>query len=231
MKDFRRIKDLSEQEKPYEKCEIYGVEHLTDTELLAILLRTGTKGSSALALAGELLEPKGKKRGLTGLYQMSCEELKEIPGIGKVKAIQIKCLLELSRRIAKESSKSRLIFSNPAAIADYYMEDFRHCEQEQMILLMLNTKGVFLGDAMISRGTVNAALISPREIFLKALSYHAVSVVLMHNHPSGDPSPSEEDVFLTARIQKAGELIGIELLDHLILGDRRFFSFKEQGIF
>ena len=111
------------------------------------------------------------------------------------------------------------------------MEDFRHEEQERMMLLMLDTKGGFLGEAVISVGTVNASLVSPREIFLKALAFHAVSVIMLHNHPSGDPTPSEEDLLLTLRISKAGEMIGIELLDHLVLGDRKYISFREQGFF
>lgn len=231
MKKYKTIRELPEDEKPYEKFEAYGAEYLTDAELLAILLRSGARGISSLDLARKLLEPEYSKGGLTGLYHLSVRELQKFPGIGRVKAIQLKCLLELSRRISKEGSKERLVFDQPSAIAEYYMEDFRHCEQEQMMVLMLNTKGVFLGEEVISKGTVNASLVSPREIFLKALSYHAVSIVLIHNHPSGDPMPSEEDVFLTARIKKAGELIGIELLDHIVLGDRKYISFREQGIF
>lgn len=230
MKEYKTIQDLPEEEKPYEKFEAYGAEYLTDAELLAVLLRSGAKGISSLDLARKLLEPDYPKGGLTGLYHLSVQELQKIPGIGRVKAIQLKCLLELSRRIAKEKSGTKLYFDQPSAIAEYYMEDFRHCEQEQMMVLMLNTKGILLGEEIISKGTVNASLVSPREIYLKALSYHAVSIILLHNHPSGDPMPSEEDVFLTMRIRKAGEMIGIELLDHLVLGDRKYISFREQGI-
>ena len=209
MTEYKTMKDLPSEEKPYEKFETRGAEALTDAELLAVLLRSGTRGSSSLDLARLLLSP----------------------GIGRVKAIQLKCLLELSRRIAKEPFRKELSFDSPKSIADYYMEDFRHAEQERMMILMLDTKGGFLGEAVISIGTVNASLVSPREIFLKALAFHAVSVIMLHNHPSGDPTPSEEDLLLTLRVSKAGEMIGIELLDHLVLGDRKYISFREQGFF
>ena len=231
MTDYKTIKDLPTEEKPYEKFEAYGPEHLTDAELLAVLLRSGAKGISALDLARRLLSPEYSSGGLSGLYSLSIQNLQRIQGIGRVKAIQIKCLLELSRRLAKEPLRKKLSFDRPSAIAEYYMEDFRHMEQEQMLLLMLDTKGNFLGEVLVSMGTVNASLVSPREIFLKALSFHAVSIIMLHNHPSGDPTPSEEDMLLTARIRYAGELIGIELLDHLVLGDRKYISFREQGFF
>lgn len=225
----KTMKDLPRDEKPYEKCLAFGPEYLTDAELLAVLLRSGVKGMSALALSRRLLEASGFRKGLVGLYQLGIDELKKIPGIGEVKAIQIKCLLELSRRISKMNFKEKLSFHNPMSIAQYYMEDFRHCQQEQMLLLMLDTKGQLLGEKTISKGTVNASLVSPREIFLEALSHHAVSIILLHNHPSGDPTPSQEDLFLTERVWEAGELLGIGLLDHLIIGDLKFVSLREQG--
>lgn len=229
MTDYKTMKDLPEEEKPYEKFEAYGPEHLTDAELLAVLLRFGAKGISALDLARRLLSPNYSGGGLAGLYGLSTGELRQIPGIGRVKAIQIKCLLELSRRLVKEPIRKGQAFDRPSAIADYYMEDFRHAEQEQIMVVMLDTKGNHLGEAVVSVGTVNASLISPREIFLKALSFHAVSIILLHNHPSGDPTPSQDDLMLTLRIKEAGAVIGIELLDHLVLGDRRYISFREQG--
>ena len=231
MTEDKTIKDLPSEEKPYEKFETRGAEALTDAELLAVLLRSGTRGSSSLDLARLLLSPEISGGGLLNLYHMSTRELMKLPGIGRVKAIQLKCLLELSRRIAKEPFRKELSFDSPKSIADYYMEDFRHAEQERMMILMLDTKGGFLGEAVISIGTVNASLVSPREIFLKALAFHAVSVIMLHNHPSGDPTPSEEDLLLTLRVSKAGEMIGIELLDHLVLGDRKYISFREQGFF
>ena len=171
MIEYKTMKDLPSEEKPYEKFETRGAEALTDAELPAVLLRSGTKGSSSLDLARLLLNQEASGGGFLNLYHRSIRRTDEkVPGIGRVKAIQLKCLLELSRRIAKEPFRKELSFDSPKSIADYYMEDFRHEEQERMMLLMLDTKGGFLGEAVISVGTVNASLVSPREIFLKALA-------------------------------------------------------------
>ena len=123
-----------------------------------------------------------------------------------------------------------LCFQSPATIAQYYMEDLRHEKQEHMKLLMLNSKSMLIGESDISKGTVNASLITPRELFIEALQKNAVTIVIMHNHPSGDPVPSQEDIYTTNRIKKAGELIGIELLDHIIIGNNCYISFREQGM-
>ena len=229
MIEYKTMKDLPSEEKPYEKFETRGAEALTDAELLAVLLRSGTKGSSSLDLARLLLNQEDSGGGFLNLYHRSIRELMKVPGIGRVKAIQLKCLLELSRRIAKEPFRKELSFDSPKSIADYYMEDFRHAEQERMMILMLDTKGGFLGEAVISVGTVNASLVSPREIFLKALAFHAVSVIMLHNHPSGDPSPSAEDIAVTRKVKEAGELLDILLLDHIIIGNNRYFSMKAAG--
>lgn len=163
------------------------------------------------------------------IHQWSMEQLMQVKGIGKVKAIQILCLSELAKRLAKASAHSGLNFSTPASIAQYYMEDMRHCRQETMKLLLLNTKVKLIGETDISKGTVNASLITPRELFVEALQKNAVSIILLHNHPSGDPTPSKEDVLLTRRVKDAGALIGIELLDHIVIGNNCFVSLKEKG--
>ena len=148
-----------------------------------------------------------------------------------MKAIQIRCLAELARRMAKAEALEGLDFSSPNTIARYYMEDMRHRQKEVMKLLLLNTKARLIGASDISVGTVNATLVSPRELFLEALKKNAVSIILLHNHPSGDPTPSQEDILLTQRVRKAGNLIGIELLDHIIIGDNRYISLREKGFF
>ena len=158
------------------------------------------------------------------------ERLLKIKGIGKVKAIQISCISELAKRLSKASYQDRLSFSHPATIARYYMEDLRHEKQEVMKLLMLNSKSRLIGETDISKGTVNASLITPRELFIEALQKNAVSIVIMHNHPSGDPTPSREDMLTTKRILDAGALIGIELLDHIIIGNNCYISFREEGL-
>ena len=224
------MKEMACEERPYDRCERFGASNLTDSELLAVLLRTGTRGENALQLADKILHPVFSQKGVLNLHQWTYEQLMQIKGIGKVKAIQILCLAELSRRLAKATAQEGLNFSNPASIARYYMEDLRHANQEQMKLLLLNTKSRLIGETDISKGTVNSAVISPRELFVEALQKNAVSIVLLHNHPSGDPTPSKEDVLITRRIQEAGRLIGVELLDHIVIGDNCYVSLREKGL-
>jgi len=226
----RRMKDLPRMDRPYEKCTEGGPEALTDAELLAVILRTGTRGESSLELAKRLLA-ECQPEGILGLLHLSLPELMELRGIGQVKGIELLCIGELSRRIWKSLVRENApVFTDPALISGYYMEDMRHMEQEELHLMMLNTKNVLIRDSLIFRGTVNLSVASPREIFIEAVRYHAVSIILVHNHPSGDPSPSREDKKLTVQIREAGALLGIRLLDHIIIGDQTYFSFKERGI-
>ena len=220
---------MPKDERPYEKCSRLGAEHLSDVELLAVLLRTGTHGENALELARRILYHAGES-GILGIHQFNAERLKQIKGIGEVKAIQISCISELAKRLAKASYQDSVCFTEPKTIAQYYMEDLRHEKQEHMKLLMLNSKAKLLGETTISKGTVNASLITPRELFIEALQKNAVSIIILHNHPSGDPTPSREDMLTTKRILDAGALIGIELLDHIIIGNNCYISFREEGI-
>lgn len=230
MSQTEKIKDMIEEERPYEKCERLGAGSLTDIELLAVLLRNGTINTNSLELARRILYPLDQKGGLITLHQRSITQLRKIHGIGRVKALQIICIVELSRRLAKATAIKGLDFSSPAKIAEYYMEDMRHHQQEQMKLLMLNTKARLIGETDISKGTVNATLVSPRDLFIEALQKNAVSIILLHNHPSGDPTPSKEDILMTKRIKEAGILIGIELLDHIIIGNNCYTSLSEADI-
>ncbi len=223
-----KVKEMAEAERPYEKCICYGAESLSNTELLAVLLRTGTKGVNSLELARHILRNAAGDEDLLQIHQITLQKLKEVKGIGKVKAIQILCLSELAKRLAKTCAKKRLAFDMPETIADYYMEELRHQKQELMKLLMLDTKARLLGEENISKGTVNASLITPRELFIKALEFGAVSIILVHNHPSGVPTPSQSDLLLTKRVKEAGQLIGIELLDHIIIGNNCYISFAEE---
>lgn len=229
MNQNNTMKEIPCMERPYEKCERRGAESLSDVELLAVLLRTGTRGENALALSERILYHAGES-GILSIHQFSMERLMRIKGIGRVKAIQISCISELTKRLAKTSAQELLSFQNPESIAKYYMEDFRHEKQEHMKLLMLNSKSKLLGETNISKGTVNASLITPRELFIEALQKNAVSIIIMHNHPSGDPTPSREDQLTTRRIQKAGALIGIDLLDHIIIGNNCYISFRKEGM-
>ena len=229
MKQTYTIKELAKEERPYEKCEAYGASSLSNIELLAVLLRNGTKGGSSLDLAKQLLYSADSEGELLSIRQWTYQQLIKIKGIGKVKAIQILCLSELTRRLAKAEALKGLNFSRPSTIADYYMEDMRHKRQEHLKLLMLNTRSRLIGEANISVGTVNSALISPRELFIEALQKNAVYIILLHNHPSGDPIPSKEDIQVTKMVQESGRLIGIELLDHIIIGNNCYISLIEKG--
>ena len=230
MKENYTMKEMAEEERPYEKCLCYGPAHLTNVELLAVLLRIGTKGLNSLELARTILHSQSGEEDILNIHSLTLQKLKKIKGIGTVKAIQIVCLSELAKRLAKASAKEGLIFNLPSTIAEYYMEDMRHQKQEHMKLLMLNTKSKLIGEANISKGTVNASLVSPRELFIEALDCNAVSIILLHNHPSGDPTPSKNDILLTKRVKEAGDLIGIELLDHIIIGNNCYVSFAEQQL-
>lgn len=225
------IKEMYYEDRPYEKCERFGAENLTDAELLAVLLRTGTKGENSLELAGRLLRSEQPEKGLLNLHRWTMERLTGVRGIGKVKAIQILCLSELAKRMARASALEELDFSRPQTIARYYMEDMRHREKEVLKLLLLNTRARLIGETILSVGTVDTAIVSPRELFLEALRRNAVSIIMLHNHPSGDPEPSREDMHITKRIHEAGALLGIELMDHIIIGDNCYVSLRERGLF
>lgn len=231
MEKLITMKTLPAEEQPYEKCVDQGPEVLSDAELLSVILRCGSQGCTSLQLAKEVLKLCRFEEGLTGIHHLSLQQLQELKGIGQVKAVQIKCIGELSKRIAKTEAKRALDFKEPESIAHYYMETLRHEEQEHVICMMLDTKNHFLGDICLTKGTVNTSLISPRELFLEALAFHAVHLILVHNHPSGDPSPSAEDIQVTRRIARAGALLGITLLDHIVIGGQNYVSLFEAGIF
>ncbi len=215
-------------ERPYERCRRHGPEALTDAELLAVLLRSGTRDKNSVDLARELLSVVPEK-GLLGLVHLSAEQLRQIKGIGPVKAIQILALAELSRRMAMSGREEGKLLNSPQAIGEFYMEKLRYCKVEEIWCVYLNTKNRRIGDSLITKGTVNMSLISPREILLEALRREAVSFVLIHNHPSGDPTPSREDILATRRLKDGASLVGLCLLDHLVVGHSAFISLKEQG--
>ncbi len=216
------------KELPYERFLDFGPEYLTEAELLAIILRTGTRSKPALALAEEVLSlSKYPKEGLLGLYDISLDDLQRIPGIGQVKAIKLKCLTELCVRMSRAKAKEGLILNNSKQVADYVMEQLRHLTTETVYLLSVDSKGRLIDERKMSDGSVRMALISPREVFTMALKVNAVNIILIHNHPSGDPSPSSSDREITARLKEAGEWMDIPLLDHIIIGDNNYYSFKE----
>ena len=223
------MREMPVSEQPYEKCERYGADCLSDSELLAVILRTGSSGECSTSLAKKLLLSLPGKC-ISGLFQSSMEQLQEIRGIGRVKAIQLLCLAEITKRMLRNHmAQEALVCEEPCRIAAYYMPYMRFLETEQVRLLVLNGRNAVVSDKVISNGSFNSAFASPREVYYYALKHKAVSVILLHNHPSGDPSPSREDLVLTRRIVQAGELIGIPLLDHIVIGDNRYVSLKESG--
>lgn len=218
-------------EQPYEKFIRLGPKSLTEAELLAIILRTGTKNCPALKLAENILSlSNGKEKGLNALHHLSLAELKSLPGIGEVKAVKIKSITELAIRMAKEKAQKELCFKQPETVAAYFMEELRHEEKEKILLLSLDNKLQLIEEYVLSVGTVNASLLSPREVFVQALKCKASYVMLLHNHPSGDPVPSRQDISITKKIKEAGVLVDIPILDHIIIGNGCYISLKEKGL-
>lgn len=229
-KDYFTVKELPMSEQPYEKCEQQGAVALSDAELLAVIIRTGGKKQRAMDLAIHILNYSSAYPGLKGLNYLTMKDLMKINGIGRVKAIGILCLTELTKRMSKEIQKDGLKLVTPQSVADYYMQEMRHLPTEQVLLVCLDMKSRIIKDLLIATGTVNSAIVPIREVFVNALKYGAVNIILIHNHPSGDPDPSIEDIHVTQKIAEVGKLIGILLMDHIIIGDNRYISLKEQGI-
>lgn len=225
----RRMKDLPSTERPYEKCLKYGPEALSDGELLAVLIRSGTREYTALELACQLLDRHPVYKGLTGLYRLDRSQMKTIPGIGDVKATELLCVLELSRRIAKTSRSELLDLSSPENIADCYMEEMRHLDYEIVKLLLLDGRQQLIDELVLSKGTANSAIVPVRNIFSAALKAGASFVILLHNHPSGQPDPSRQDLMMTDQVKNVGNNLDIPLLDHIIIGDNKYISLREQG--
>ncbi|WP_159881154.1 RadC family protein [Paenibacillus puerhi] len=221
------LRDVPIEDRPRERMIQHGAEALSNAELLAILLRTGTIAESAVRLAERLLRESG---GLRKLADVSTEQLTEIKGIGAAKALQIKAGIELGRRMARSTMNDAVTIRSPQDAAALLMEDMRYLQKEHFVCLFLNTKNHVIGQETLSMGSLNASIVHPREVFRAAIKRSSASIVCAHNHPSGDPTPSPEDIQLTQRLVEAGEIVGIEVLDHLVIGDRRFVSLKELGL-
>lgn len=222
------IKELPQEERPRERLIRHGAGILSNAELLAILLRTGTKDESAISLAHRILI---QEQGLRYLVDSDADQLSSINGIGPAKAAQIKAAIELGKRLATFELGVDRPVKCPQDVSDLLMEDMRYLKKEHMKLLLLNIKCNLISVEEISIGSLNASIVHPREVFNPAIRKSSASIIMVHNHPSGDPSPSSEDTAITARIAEAGRLIGIELVDHIIIGDGRYISMKEKGLF
>ncbi len=221
------VKELPDSEKPYEKFLKYGAEALSDAELLAVIIRSGTNGIKSVEVAQNFLGIGG--RSLLNLYEIPYENMLTLRGIGRVKAIQLKCTAELAKRISQTRYAARVRLSHPRTIADYYMERLRHERREQLLLCMFDSKCHLMDDRLLSIGSAEESIVSPREIFAAALTCRAAQLVLLHNHPSGIPEPSRADDAVTERICRCGRMMGIPLSDHIIIGDHSYYSYREKN--
>ncbi|WP_285765865.1 DNA repair protein RadC [Peribacillus sp. SI8-4] len=220
------IRDYPKEERPRERFLQDGPQSLSNQELLALLLRTGTRDESVLQLAGRLIN---SVKGLRLLKEASVEELTGIKGIGEAKAIHILASVELGRRMNQLNDQDRYVIRSPEDGANYCMEDMRFLSQEHFVCLYLNTKNQVLQKTTIFIGSLNASIVHPREVFKEAFKRSAASIICLHNHPSGDPTPSREDIEVTKRLVECGRIIGIEVLDHIIIGEHKYVSLKEKG--
>jgi len=229
-----RIKDMAAQDRPRERLVLEGADALSNAELIAILLRTGLKGYSAIHIAQQLLAKFGT---LDALARAPLEELRQIKGVGRDKAVTLKAAFTLARKMAAEMRADAPLLDTPERIADLLREESRPQDVEQFRVVLLNTRRRLIGLETISQGTIDTLLVHPREVFKRAIAANASAVVLVHNHPSGDPTPSEADIKVTRDLIRAGQLLKIEVLDHVIIGRRTterqkdYVSLRELGYF
>ncbi len=234
MSSYLRIADMPGTERPRERLLQQGADALKSEELLAILLRTGTRGVSALDIGKQVL---GKYRSLDALAAAPLEDLFQFKGLGRNKAATLKAAFTLAQRMAREAREAMPLLDSPDRIADFVREEIRGKQVEHLLLVMLNTRRRLIGIEHISQGTLDTILVHPREVFRRAITANASSIVLAHNHPSGDPTPSEGDIATTRDLIRAGQVLKIEVADHLIFGERNharpkdYVSLRELGFF
>lgn len=234
MTNGTRIHDLPESERPRERLMKLGADALKKEELLAILLRTGTKGSSAIQIGAELLKKFGS---LDALSRASVDDLRKVKGVGRDKAIALKSAFKLARLLVEEMHGDSPVLDEPSRVADFLREENRQYQVEQFQAVLLNTRRRLIRVEQISQGTLDQILVHPREVFRSAIAANAAAIILVHNHPSGDPSPSEADVKTTRDIIRAGQLLKIDVLDHIIFGrnnngtGKDYVSLRELGYF
>ena len=223
------LKKLPLEDRPREKMARFGASALSDAELMALLLRTGTKEQSVLSLSQDLTKNGKLYKELAGVTQL--EELTQFKGLGQAKAATVLAALELGRRIATAGTLEKLKLNSPKACAQYLMNRLRYAKKEMFCVILLDGKNMFLDFKVISEGVLNQVTVHPREVFAPAILGHASKIVVAHNHPSGDPKPSNEDNALTKTLFLAGKTLGIDLADHIVIGDGIYYSYQEQGFF
>ena len=222
-----KMKDLPREERPRERLVRHGAERLANKELLAILLRTGNQQHSALALAEKLL---ARFNSLPGLATASYEELLTVNGIGPAKATDILAAFELAKRLSESRMEFQGIVNNPQDAAQLVLRELSLADKEHFMIIMLNAKHRVIAKKIVSIGHLQASLVHPREMFKEAIRRSSAAVILVHNHPSGDLTPSGDDIRTTERLCEVGAILGIDVLDHIIVADNRYLSFREQGL-
>jgi DNA repair protein RadC len=222
-----KIMDLPENERPQERLLRYGAETLSNAELMALILRTGNKQENVVNLCNRILCEAG---GLNGLLNFSVEDFMKLKGIKEAKAARLLALAEMSKRFKSYRAGEDYKISQPRDAANLLMEEMRYLKQEVLKVVLLNTKNAVILVKDISLGSLNSSIVHPREVFNEAVKRSCASIIVCHNHPSGDPTPSSEDINITHRLKECGKLLGIELLDHLIIGNGNYISLKEKGI-
>ncbi|MBV4431206.1 DNA repair protein RadC [Clostridium tyrobutyricum] len=224
---MNRIKDLPENERPRERLFRYGPEALSNIELLAILLGCGSKKENIISLSSRIIQNNG---GINGVFDSTLEDFTNISGIGKAKAAKLLAVIELSKRFKSFKDGDNYKIHNSQDAAMLVMKEMKSLKQEHLVVIMLNTKNVVISVKNVFIGSLNSSIVHPREVFSYAIKSSSASIIICHNHPSGDPSPSDEDIKVTYRLEKCGEILGIHLIDHLIIGNGQYISLKEKGI-
>jgi len=221
-----RIKELPASERPRERLRNSGARSLSNSELLAIVLRTGTPAENVLSLATKLLARFG---GLSGLARASFAEFCSEPGMGEAKAAQVKASLELGRRLLSSGTEEKAVVRSPQDVANLLMGDMCHLDQEQLKVVLLNSKNQVVRVSEVYRGNVSTSVVRASELFRDAVRENSPAIIVVHNHPSGDPTPSPEDIKVTEQVVEAGRLLDIEVLDHVIVAEQGYVSLKEKG--
>ncbi|NLK94418.1 MAG: DNA repair protein RadC [Clostridiales bacterium] len=222
------ILDFPSEERPIEKLLLFGPESLNNTELLAIILGKGTKGDNAISLSEKIISKLG---GINNIIDVNYNDVTSIKGVKRVKASQIIALGELFKRFnALRANIQKYKIQSPIDVSKLLMAEMSSLNQEILKLLVLNSKSQIIKVRDVFKGTLNTSIVHPREIFKEAIKHSGASIIICHNHPSGDPTPSQDDINITRRIKESGKIIGIELIDHIIIGENKYISLKEQGI-
>ena len=227
-----KMKELPISERPYEKLEMYGANSLSNAELLAIIIKTGTKEESSVTIAQKILNlNEDRKNNLKFLQDISINELTKIKGIGKIKAIQLKAVSELTKRMSRPITNNKINITCPQDVANLLIDELKNEKRELVKVLILNSKNIIIKILDVSYGSSNLAIVTPKDILAEAIKTEAPKIILVHNHPSGDPLPSKADMAFTDRLIEASKLLGVELLDHIVIGHDSYESiFYRKGL-